>query len=59
LIKQFVNAGYSAEIKEKTVAGTIFQVVYVGKFTTEEEAKNFLQQINSQFNLDGRVISFN
>ena len=59
LKKQFIDAGYSSEIKDKTVAGTIFQVVYVGKFTTEEEAKNFLQQINSQYNLDGRVISIN
>lgn len=59
LKKQFIDTGYSSEIKDKTVAGTIFQVVYVGKFTTEEEAKNFLQQINSQYNLDGRVISIN
>jgi hypothetical protein len=59
LKKQFVDAGYSSEIKEKTVAGTVFQVVCVGKFTTEEEAKNFLQQINSQYSLDGRVISIN
>jgi hypothetical protein len=59
LQKQFTDAGYSAEIKEKTVAGTIFQVVYVGKFTTEVEAKNFLQQINSEYSLDGRVININ
>ena len=59
LKKQFINAGYSTEIKEKTVAGTIFQVVYIGKFTTEEEAKNFLKQINSEYSLDGRVININ
>jgi hypothetical protein len=59
LKKQFTDAGYSSEIKEKTVGGTVFQVVNVGKFTTEEEAKNFLQQINTQYNLDGRVISVN
>ena len=59
LKKQFTDVGYSAEIKEKTVAGTVFQVVYVGKFTAETEAKNFLQQINSQYNLDGRVIGIN
>jgi SPOR domain len=59
LKKQFIDAGYSSEIKEKTVAGTLFQVVYIGKFTTEEEAKNFLQQINSEYSLDGRVISIN
>ena len=57
--KQFIDAGFSSEIKEKTVAGTIFQVVYVGKFATEEEAKNFLKQINSEYSLDGRVININ
>jgi SPOR domain len=59
LKKQFIDAGYSSEIKEKTVAGTLFQVVYVGKFNTEEEAKNFLQQINSDYSLDGRVVNIN
>jgi hypothetical protein len=59
LKKQFIDAGYSSEIKEKTVAGTLFLVVYVGKFSAEEVAKNILQQINSEFSLDGRVVSVN
>jgi hypothetical protein len=59
LQKQFTVAGYNSEIKEKTVAGTVFQVVYVGKFTTEDEAKSFLQKINSEYNLNGRVIKLN
>jgi hypothetical protein len=59
LKKQFTDAGYSADIKEKTVAGTIFQVIYVGKFITEIEAKNFLKQLNSEYSLDGRVVSIN
>lgn len=59
LQKQFLDAGYSSEIKEKTVAGTLFQVVYVGKFTSEEEAKYFLQKINTEYSLDGRVININ
>jgi hypothetical protein len=59
LKKQITDAGYSAEIKEKTVAGTIFQVLYVGKFTTETEAKKILKQINSEYSLDGRVININ
>jgi hypothetical protein len=59
LKKQFIDAGYSSEIKEKTVAGALFQVVCVGKFMTEVEAKNFLKQINTQYNLDGRIVSIN
>jgi hypothetical protein len=59
LKKQFIDAGYSSEIKEKTVAGTLFLVVYVGKYSTEDEAKKILHQINSEYSLDGRVISVN
>jgi hypothetical protein len=59
LKNQFINAGYSSEIKEKEVAGTLFNIVYVGKFNTMEEAKKFLQQINSEYSLDGRVVNNN
>jgi hypothetical protein len=59
LKKQFTDAGYFAEIKEKTVAGTVFQVLYVGKFSTETEAKNILKHINSEYSLDGRVTNIN
>ncbi|MDR3610400.1 MAG: SPOR domain-containing protein [Ignavibacteriaceae bacterium] len=59
LKNQFINAGYSSEIKEKEVAGTLFNIVCVGKFNTMEEAKKFLQQINSEYSLDGRVVNNN
>jgi SPOR domain len=59
LKKQFTDAGYSTELKEKTVAGTVFLVIYVGKFISETEAANFLKQLNSNYNLDGRVININ
>ena len=57
LKKDFQDSGFFSEIKEKVVGGTTFQVVYVGKFVNEEEAKNFLQVINSEFKLDGRVVN--
>jgi hypothetical protein len=56
LKNQFTDAGYSSDIKQKQVAGTLFHIVYVGKFTTKEEAKNSLRQINSTYSLDGRVV---
>jgi hypothetical protein len=59
LKNQFISAGYSSEIKEKEVAGTIFKVVYVGKFNSMDEAKKFLKQINSDYSLDGRVVNNN
>ena len=52
----FTSAGYFSEIKGKQVAGTLFHVVYVGKYTTKDEAKNSLRQINSTYSLDGRVV---
>jgi len=59
LKNDFEKSGFTSEIKEKTVGGTTFQVVYVGKFQTEEEAKSFLQLVNSEFKLDGRVVNIN
>jgi len=56
LKKDFVEAGYFSEIKDKVVGGTNFKVVYVGKFTSEEDAGNFLRIINSEFKLEGRII---
>lgn len=57
LKKQLENAGYSSTIEEKSVAGTIFHVVYAGKFKNIDEAKNYLKLINSKYNLDGRLVS--
>jgi len=52
---EFESAGFYSSIKTKNVAGTIFHVVYVGKFETEESAKKALSLINKQFNLKARV----
>lgn len=52
---RFENAGFYSTIKDKNVAGTIFHVVYVGKFETEESAKKALNIIDKQFNLQTRV----
>jgi tetratricopeptide (TPR) repeat protein len=56
LKKDFQDSGFFSEIKDKVVGGTTFHVVYVGKFVDENEANNFLQVVNSEFNLDGRVV---
>jgi len=55
LKKEFDDAGMSAFIREKNVGGTIFNVVYVGRFINGDEAENYLQIINSRFKLSGRV----
>jgi cell division protein FtsN len=52
----FKDSGFFTEIKEKIVGGTAFHVVYVGQFNAEDEAKNFLQVINKEYKLEGRVV---
>ncbi len=59
LMKDFKDSGYFSEIKDKVVGGTTFHVVYVGKFASRSEAGSFLQIINKEFKLDGRVIPIN
>lgn len=56
LKKQLENNGIYSEIKEKNIAGTIFNVVTVGRFQSKNDAENFLPLINSQFNIQGIVV---
>lgn len=56
LNKDFEDSGFKSEIKDKTVGGTVFHVVYVGEFKSENDARNFLQVINKEYKLDGRVV---
>jgi tetratricopeptide (TPR) repeat protein len=56
LKEDFENSGFKSQVKDKTVGGTTFHVVYVGEFASEDEAKNFLQVINKEFKLEGRVV---
>lgn len=53
---EFVSDGIFSEIREKTVGGTVFHVVYVGKFPTRDSADDFLRIVNSKYNLSGRVV---
>ena len=55
LKSDFDKAGIFCEVKEKQVAGTVFHVVYVGRFITRDEADGFLKTINDKYNLNGRV----
>ena len=56
LLKRFEDAGFFSEVKEKNVAGALFHVVFIGKFLTEDEARNFLDVINTRFNIEGRIV---
>jgi len=59
LKKSFENSGYHSFIKKKSVAGSDFNVVYVGEFKDRDEAESFLLVVNKQFELKGRVVPIN
>jgi hypothetical protein len=59
LSKSFEDAGYFSKIENKSVAGATFHVVYLGRFLNEEDAKKILLQVNSKYNLDGRIVPLN
>ena len=53
---EFLNSGIFSETKEKLVGGTMFHIVYVGKFLSENDAEGFLQVINTKYKLSGRIV---
>jgi len=59
LKKDIESAGMASFIQEKNVAGTVFNVVYIGKFETRKEAEDFLPIANTRFRIAGRVVEIN
>jgi len=57
--EQLKKENYFTEITTKEVGGSILNVVNVGKFVNEEEAKPVLSFLLSKFNLKGRTVSIN
>ncbi len=53
----FNNAGYFSIIQKKTVGGTDFHIVYVGRFSDPGEAQKLLRYVNSKYSLSGRVVT--
>jgi hypothetical protein len=48
--------GYFSDVRTKSVGGTIFNVVIVGKFNSEEQAESLLEALKKNFKLNGRII---
>lgn len=59
LQKEIENAGMLSFIQDKNVAGTVFKVVFIGKFETRKEAEDFLPIANTRFRIAGRVVEIN
>ena len=56
LKKDIESAGMVSFINEKNVAGTVFNVVYIGKYETKKEAEDFLPLASARFGITGRVV---
>ncbi|MFA4924733.1 MAG: SPOR domain-containing protein [Ignavibacteriaceae bacterium] len=50
------DSGYEVDMTEKNVAGTIFNVLYLGKFEDKKSAEKILIKVNLDFQLNGRVV---
>lgn len=59
LSEQLKRENYFTEITTKDIGGSIFNIVNVGRFTTEEESKSFLVLLEKKFNLKGRIVPIN
>ena len=59
LSDQLKKENYFTEITTKEVGGTILNVVNVGKFVSEGEAKPVLSFLENKFDLKGRIVSIN
>lgn len=51
------DSGYKIELVEKNVAGTIFNVLYLGNFKDKKLAEKILEKVNIDFKLNGRIVS--
>ncbi len=56
LSTQFESDGYFTKVYQKSVGGSILNVVLIGQFETESDATPVLDNISKKYNLKGRVI---
>ncbi len=54
--KIFIKAGYKTEVSEKRDGNKKYYVVWVGKFSSREEARDFADRLNSQHKVKGSVV---
>ncbi len=57
LKKQFIENGHYAIITQKNVAGSLLNVVKVGRFNSIDEAKSALQNLSAEYKIKGRIIN--
>jgi hypothetical protein len=55
LKKKFQKDGYYALVQDKIVGGTVFKIVYAGRFNTAAETENFQQVLNKRYGIKGII----
>ncbi len=53
---QLSSGGYNCEIKTREIGGSLFNIVYVGKFESEEAANPVLILLEKNYSVKGRVV---
>jgi hypothetical protein len=55
LKKKFQKEGYYTKVQDKMTGGTLFKIVYAGKFKTVKEAESFQLILNKKYGLKGII----
>lgn len=58
LRRKFLKAGYHTVVKDKTVGGTVFKIVFTGRFKTRREAESFQLILNRNYGLKGIITDY-
>ena len=53
---QLSSGGHACEIKTREIGGSLFNIVYVGKFKSEETAKPILILLENNYSVKGRIV---
>lgn len=56
-LKSLSTAGYDSYLEEKEIGGSVFSVVFVGEFNSEEESQTVKQKIDREFKTNAKIIS--
>lgn len=57
LSDQLKKEGFTTEITQKEIGGSVLNVVYAGNYKDENDAKKYLEIINQKFKVSARVVS--
>jgi tetratricopeptide (TPR) repeat protein len=59
LKSQLMNDGFDSELVSKEIGGSVFNIIYVGKFKTKEDAEQVLSRLTIKYKITGRLVELN